>query len=179
MNDPQETLLACLITKKLNFFISGILYLIITYSLAHWVKNFSRQHFKIFFSFLPENQFWHFMQIVSWGDSLHEILKSVFREKIRKISWILSSAELAQWVIKIKVNLKQFLFKSSRRQIDIFLFSFSKKIGLIFGAYYLFRRQFAWNFKSYCLRDKKRTQKKERKNTRLSSAETFTQHAQR
>ena len=35
----------------------------------------------IFFEFISENRLWHFMQIVSWGDSLHEMSKSVFREK--------------------------------------------------------------------------------------------------
>ena len=44
-------------------------------------KNFSRQHFKTFFLFLPENRFWHFMQIVSITDNLHEMLKPVFWEK--------------------------------------------------------------------------------------------------
>ena len=39
----------------------------------------------IFFLFFPENKIWHFMQIVSTGDNLHEMSKPVFREKIRKL----------------------------------------------------------------------------------------------
>ena len=45
-------------------------------------KNFSRQHFEIFFFFVfSENMLWHFMQIVSLGDNLHEIPKPTFWEK--------------------------------------------------------------------------------------------------
>ena len=32
----------------------------------------------IFFLFSPENRIWHFMQIVSIGDNLHEMSKPVF-----------------------------------------------------------------------------------------------------
>ena len=35
----------------------------------------------IFFLFFPENWLWCFMQIISLGDSLHEILKPNFFEK--------------------------------------------------------------------------------------------------
>ena len=34
-----------------------------------------------FFLFFPENRIWHFMQIVSIGDNLHEMLNPVFWEK--------------------------------------------------------------------------------------------------
>ena len=44
-------------------------------------KNFSRQHIEIFFLFYPENRLWHFMQIVSQGDNLHEMSKPIFWEK--------------------------------------------------------------------------------------------------
>ena len=43
-------------------------------------KIFSRRHFETFFLFLLENKFWHFMQLVSLGDNLHEILKPIFLE---------------------------------------------------------------------------------------------------
>ena len=39
---------------------------------------FNRQHFYIIFLFFRENRFWHFMQIVSIGDNLHEISNPVF-----------------------------------------------------------------------------------------------------
>ena len=39
----------------------------------------------IFFLLFQENRIWHFMQIVSIGVNLHEMSKSVFWEKIRKI----------------------------------------------------------------------------------------------
>ena len=35
----------------------------------------------IFFLFFPENWIWHFMQIVSLGDNLHEMSNPVFWEK--------------------------------------------------------------------------------------------------
>ena len=41
-------------------------------------KNFSRQHFEIFYLFFPENRLWHFMQIVSLGDNLLEMSMPVF-----------------------------------------------------------------------------------------------------
>ena len=44
-------------------------------------KIFSRQHFEIFSLFFPENKICHFLQIVSFGDILHEMSNSVFREK--------------------------------------------------------------------------------------------------
>ena len=43
-------------------------------------KIFSRQHTEIFFLFFPENSIWHFMQIVSNGDNLHEMSIPVFKE---------------------------------------------------------------------------------------------------
>ena len=39
----------------------------------------------IFFLFFPESIFWHFMQIVSSGDNLHEMSKSIFWDKKFKI----------------------------------------------------------------------------------------------
>ena len=44
-------------------------------------KIFSRRHFEIFFLFFSENRIWHFMQIVSYGDNLHEMSNPVFWEK--------------------------------------------------------------------------------------------------
>ena len=32
-------------------------------------------HILVFFLFFLENRIWHFMQIVSWGDNLHEVSK--------------------------------------------------------------------------------------------------------
>ena len=46
----------------------------------------------IFFLFFPENRIWHFMQIVSLGDNLHEMSNSVFWEKYEKY-FKMSSAE--------------------------------------------------------------------------------------
>ena len=51
-------------------------------------KIFSR-HIEIFFSFFPENRIWHFMQIGSNGDNLHEVSDPSFLGKIRKISPII------------------------------------------------------------------------------------------
>ena len=35
----------------------------------------------LFFLFFPENRIWHYMQIVSLGDNLHEMSNPVFWEK--------------------------------------------------------------------------------------------------
>ena len=63
--------------------------------------NFSRQHFQIFFFSFPENRIRHFMQIVSIGDNLHEMSNSM---KNKKNITKMSSAELAQRVVKVKRN---------------------------------------------------------------------------
>ena len=44
-------------------------------------KIFSSWHIEIFFLFSPENRIWHFMQIVSTGDNLHEMSYPVFWKK--------------------------------------------------------------------------------------------------
>ena len=36
-------------------------------------KNYSMQHFAIFFLIFLEGRIWHFMQIVSIGENLHEV----------------------------------------------------------------------------------------------------------
>ena len=41
-------------------------------------KKFSRWHFEIFFYCFLENRIWHFMQIVSLGDNLHEVPDPIF-----------------------------------------------------------------------------------------------------
>ena len=53
-------------------------------NLYHSLGLFSRQQI-MFFLFFPENRIWHFMQIVSSRDNLHETSNPVFGEKIRKI----------------------------------------------------------------------------------------------
>ena len=47
-------------------------------------KNFSRQHFEVFFLFFPESKIQHFMQIVSIGDNLHEMSNPVFCGQLKK-----------------------------------------------------------------------------------------------
>ena len=44
-----------------------------------WVKSADDKF--IFFLFFPENRIWHFMQIVSTGDNLHEMSILVSWEK--------------------------------------------------------------------------------------------------
>ena len=60
-------------------------------------KNFSRPYFEIFLLFFLENRIWHFMQIVSLGDNLHDVSNPVFLEKKKEKNIILclSSVELA------------------------------------------------------------------------------------
>ena len=68
-------------------------------------KIFSRRHFEIFFLiFFPENRFWHFMQIVSIGDNLHEMSNPVMGKNKKNIT-DLSSAEYAERVVRIKARL--------------------------------------------------------------------------
>ena len=43
----------------------------------------------IFILFFPENRIWYFMQIVSIGGNLHEILNPVFWEKIREMIFLI------------------------------------------------------------------------------------------
>ena len=47
-------------------------------------KIFSGRHIEIVFWFLPENRIWHFMQIVSNGDNLHEMSNLCFLGKNKK-----------------------------------------------------------------------------------------------
>ena len=55
-------------------------------------KNFSRY----FTTFYPENRFWHFMQIVSTGDNLHEMSKHVFKENKKKYFNMMSAENFTQ-----------------------------------------------------------------------------------
>ena len=48
-------------------------------------KNLVEDILKHFSFFSQENRLWHFMQIVSRGDNLHEILKPVFWRKNKMI----------------------------------------------------------------------------------------------
>ena len=50
----------------------------------------------IFFLFFPVNRIWHFMQIVSWGDNLHEMSNPVFWEKQEKYFKMLSAENFTQ-----------------------------------------------------------------------------------
>ena len=52
----------------------------------HSLGNFSRWHIWSYLSvlFSPENRLWHFMQIVSEGDNLHEVSMPIFWEKWKK-----------------------------------------------------------------------------------------------
>ena len=54
-------------------------------TLSMLCKNFIRQQFKIFFLLFQENGFWHFRQIVSYGNNFHEMSNPVSWKKIRKI----------------------------------------------------------------------------------------------
>ena len=46
--------------------------------------------------FFPENRIWHFMQIVSIGDNLHEMSNPVFWEKWRQFAWNVKSCFLGK-----------------------------------------------------------------------------------
>ena len=53
--------------------------------LSIWT-NSADDKLMIIFLFFPENRIWHFMQIVSIGDNLHEMSKPVFRENKKNFS---------------------------------------------------------------------------------------------
>ena len=53
--------------------------LILTF--ATLLANAADDKMVIFFLFFSENKIWHFIQIVSIGDNLHEMSKPVFWEK--------------------------------------------------------------------------------------------------
>ena len=46
--------------------------------------NLTDNKLMIFFLFFPENRIWHFMQIVSIGDNLHEMSNPDFKENWEK-----------------------------------------------------------------------------------------------
>ena len=56
----------------------------IVWPLTSLLANSSDDQLMIFFLFDQGNKFWHFMQIVSLGDNLHEMSKPVFWKKNRK-----------------------------------------------------------------------------------------------
>ena len=68
-----------------------------TLSFACWVKADSRWHLKYFVLVFPPKIIWHFMQIVSWGDYLHEMSNLILGKNIAN----LSPSELAQRVGKV------------------------------------------------------------------------------
>ena len=49
--------------------------------LINYPLQFSRRQIGDIFLFFPENRIWYFMQIVSFGDDLHEMLYPVSWEK--------------------------------------------------------------------------------------------------
>ena len=63
-------------------------------------KSFNRWHTEIFFIFVPENKFWHFMQIVSNGANLHE-MSNLFSEPNKN-----NMNELAQRIVRVEDRLK-------------------------------------------------------------------------
>ena len=68
---------------------------------SHLSKSFGGWYFEIFVIFFPENRIWHFMQIVSTGDNLHEMSDPVFWKKKIKESISLAYAELAKIVVRL------------------------------------------------------------------------------
>ena len=66
-------------------------------------KKLSRQYIEPFFLFFLENTFWHFLQIVSYGDNCMKCQIPFFLGKIRKFTINLLSAELAQSVATVNI----------------------------------------------------------------------------
>ena len=81
-------------------------------NLWYYRKHFSR-HLKYFY-FFPESRLWHFMQIVSVGDNLHEC-QSLFSGKNRKkyqfaICWIYQESCIGDIVTSESKSVISFLF---------------------------------------------------------------------
>ena len=90
------------------------------------------------FPFFLENNLWHFMQVVSWGDNLHE--KTSGMQEIAELSFLkkgiisLSFAELAQRVVKVNniVDLNQYWhFMTLYRKQNMYLYNRKKKSPLV------------------------------------------------
>ena len=69
-----------------------VLYYLISLYRSQLIQ-YRRQIENIFFIF-PENMLQHFMQIVSLGDNLHDMLKPIFWKKKSENYFRLSSAEI-------------------------------------------------------------------------------------
>ena len=72
-------------------------------------KTFSRRYFEIFFLIFLGNGIWHSMQMVSYGNYLHEMSNPVSWANKKNII-NLSSAEFAQKVVKVNTYQFPFLF---------------------------------------------------------------------
>ena len=101
-------------------------------------KIFSRWHIEIFFLIFLENRVLQFMQIVSKGDTLREMPYPFFWEKKKNII-NLSSAELAQKMIKVKGN--RYTFKGGGNCQNCF--------GSILKRFHSKRKELAPPFKSH------------------------------
>ena len=64
---------------------------------------------KYFSDIFLENRIWHFMQIVSYGDNLHEVSDPIFKEDIKNVI-NLSSAESAHSVVSVNTGTTALLF---------------------------------------------------------------------
>ena len=81
--------------KKKKFEILSVHFMIrvLSINLTTHRANLADDKLMMLFLFFPENRFWHFMQIVSYGDNLHGMSNPVFWEKYEKY-FRLSSAEI-------------------------------------------------------------------------------------
>ena len=69
--------------------------------------------FVIFWLFFPYNRFWHFTQIVSTGDNLHEIPKSCFLRKIRNDIFLIFSRKKKALTVHAKcLHWRQFAWNA-------------------------------------------------------------------
>ena len=59
--------------------------------------NLADNKLVIFFLFFPENRIWHFMQIVSIGDNLHEMSKLFSGKKNKKNISMLSAENIEKY----------------------------------------------------------------------------------
>ena len=113
-------------------------------------RNFSRWQFETFFLFFLENKIWHFMQIVSLGDNLHEVSDPIFFRK--QLAWSIRSYFPEK---KTRQNITKLLSAESARS----LVSVIKLIWLAGDSYSKPRKNCKWciprpvcSFRAVCSR---------------------------
>ena len=104
----------------------------------------------IFFLFFLENRIWHFMQIVSWGESVRSYFLGKTRKKISKcclLKFLPSNQSVNYWPMTFKVPVTT----AAEDFLNLFVFYFLEKIRLDVFMW----RWYMWHIKPYFCGKKK------------------------